>query len=94
VLAPSHSQCWATETSNGGATRVLVDHGSFAAAVQVEPDLPDSMQSLNITVTNEFVATDYLAYTGYTLGWGIPALALLSVGLGLFLVRRSRRSQS
>jgi large repetitive protein len=92
VLAPAHSHCWASETATGGAKKVTIDHGSFATAVHVNPDLPDTVQPLTITVTNEFSGiTDYLAYTGTTLGWGIPALGLLSIGLGVWLSRRSRR---
>jgi LPXTG-motif cell wall-anchored protein len=91
LLAPAHSHCWASETSTGGATSVSIDHDSFATAVHVDPDLPDSVQQLTITVTNTFVAaTDNLAYTGVAMGWGLPIAGLLSVGLGIWLVRRRR----
>jgi large repetitive protein len=89
VLIPAHSHCWATETDNRGATAVTIDHSSFDSAVHVNPDVADSLQNLQITVTNDFTdPTPVLAYTGYELGWGLPGLALLSIGLGIWLVRR------
>ncbi|MBA3020826.1 DUF5979 domain-containing protein [Propionicimonas sp.] len=92
VLAPAHSHCWATETTTDGARKVSVDHHSFATAVHVDPDLPGTLQALTITVTNDFgTAADDLAYTGYALGWGLPGLGLLSIGLGAWLTRRNRR---
>jgi large repetitive protein len=95
VLAPSHSHCWATETATGGATKVSIDHGSFTTAVHVDPDLPDTLQQLSITVTNTFATSaDDLAFTGYALGWGLPSLGLLSIGLGIWLTRRRRQDES
>ena len=53
-------------------------------------DSPDTLQQLTISVTNRFLTSDQLAYTGYALGWGLPGLGLLSIGLGTWLIRRRR----
>lgn len=93
VLIPAGSRCWAKETNGGGAVSVSVDHAAFADGAAISSGLPDTVQRITIVVTNTFEPTDDLAYTGYALGWGLPALGLLSIGLGVFLIRRRRREQ-
>lgn len=93
VLLPAGARCWATETASGGAVRVSVDHSSFASGLGVVADSPQQVQHLTVTVTNWFDPTDDLAYTGAAIGWGLPAVGLLAIGLGVWLTRRRRSEQ-
>lgn len=93
ILLPAGTACWASETDNGGAYAVTIDHRSLATATTVAPQSPDAIQHLTITVTNQFLTSDQLAFTGYAMGWGLPGLGLLSIGLGTWLIRR-RRAES
>jgi|GEM_PF-1687160 hypothetical protein len=92
LLLPAGTACWATETDSGGANAVSIDHDSLDSAVVVAASSPETVQQLAITVTNRFLADDRLAFTGTAMGWGLPALALLSIGLGTWLIRRRGRA--
>lgn len=90
LLLPAGTRCWARQTSDGGAAWSSVDRGSFARAAVVVTDDADAVQVLTITVTNRFpAAVDALAWTGTGVA-GPAALALLSLALGVALLRTRR----
>ena len=49
---PMGAECWATETTNGGATTTVIDYPDPADAIKVTPNTPN----ISITATNTFDA--------------------------------------
>ncbi len=54
VLVPLGARCWGSEADPAGATRVTIDHDSYANGVEVVASA--DLQPLQITVTNTFDA--------------------------------------
>lgn len=99
VLLPLGAHCFGTEIDDGGATTAVVDYDSSANAVSVSTGQPDAVQQLTLTATNTLLCDsetcpvdDVLAFTGgAAISAGVAGLALLMLGLGFVLFRRSRQ---